>query len=53
VIENLWQLLDRLRGFGIRDIRGDLVLDKTPVRAAGARSGQFDGEEGRAYNVGP
>ena len=29
VIEDLWLLVNRLRGFGIRDIRGDLVLDKT------------------------
>ena len=53
VIENLWQLLDRLRGFGIRDIRGDLVLDKTLFEPLAHDPGQFDGEEGRAYNVGP
>jgi D-alanyl-D-alanine carboxypeptidase/D-alanyl-D-alanine-endopeptidase (penicillin-binding protein 4) len=53
VIENLWQIVSRLRGFGIREIRGDLVLDKTffdPLRHDPA---EFDGEEGRAYNVGP
>ncbi len=53
VVENLWRLLDRLRGFGIRDIRGDLVLDKTLFDSLEHDPGQFDGEEGRAYNVGP
>ena len=43
----------RLRGFGIRDIRGDLVLDKTLFEPLAHDPGQFDGEEGRAYNVGP
>ena len=53
VIENLWLLVARLRGFGIRDIRGDLVLDKTLFEPLAHDPGQFDGEEGRAYNVGP
>ncbi len=53
VIENLWQMVSRLRGFGIRDIRGDLVLDKTFFEPLEHDPGQFDGEEGRAYNVGP
>jgi serine-type D-Ala-D-Ala carboxypeptidase/endopeptidase (penicillin-binding protein 4) len=53
VIENLWLLVDRLRGFGIRDIRGDLVLDKSLFEPLAHDPGQFDGEEGRAYNVGP
>jgi serine-type D-Ala-D-Ala carboxypeptidase/endopeptidase (penicillin-binding protein 4) len=53
VIENLWFMLDRVRGYGIREIRGDLVLDKSffePIRHDPA---EFDGEEARAYNVGP
>jgi D-alanyl-D-alanine carboxypeptidase/D-alanyl-D-alanine-endopeptidase (penicillin-binding protein 4) len=53
VIEDLWLLVDRLRGFGIRELHGDLVLDKSmfdPIRHDPA---EFDGEEGRAYNVGP
>jgi D-alanyl-D-alanine carboxypeptidase/D-alanyl-D-alanine-endopeptidase (penicillin-binding protein 4) len=53
VIENLWQLVMRLRGFGIRDLRGDLVLDKGLFAPLEHDPGQFDGEEGRAYNVGP
>ncbi len=53
VIENLWLLASRLRSFGVREIRGDVVLDKSifdPIRHDPA---EFDGEEGRAYNVGP
>ena len=53
VIENLWQLVTRVRGFGIRDIRGDLVLDKGIFDPLPHDPGEFDGEEGRAYNVGP
>jgi D-alanyl-D-alanine carboxypeptidase/D-alanyl-D-alanine-endopeptidase (penicillin-binding protein 4) len=53
VIENLWQMVARLRGFGIRDIRGDLVLDKSVFGPLAHDPGEFDGEEGRAYNVGP
>ena len=53
VIENLWQLAMRVRGFGIREIRGDLVLDKTLFDRLPHDPAQFDGEEGRAYNVGP
>jgi D-alanyl-D-alanine carboxypeptidase/D-alanyl-D-alanine-endopeptidase (penicillin-binding protein 4) len=53
VIENLWQLVNRLRGFGIREIRGDVVLDKTLFDPLAHDPGEFDGEEGRAYNVGP
>jgi len=53
VIEDLWLLVNRLRGFGIREIRGDLVLDKTIFEPLPHDPAEFDGEEGRAYNVGP
>jgi serine-type D-Ala-D-Ala carboxypeptidase/endopeptidase (penicillin-binding protein 4) len=53
VVEDLWLLVNRLRGFGIRDIRGDVVLDKSMFDSLPHDPGQFDGEEGRAYNVGP
>jgi D-alanyl-D-alanine carboxypeptidase/D-alanyl-D-alanine-endopeptidase (penicillin-binding protein 4) len=45
--------VSRLRGFGIRDIRGDVVLDKSMFDPLPHDPAQFDGEEGRAYNVGP
>ncbi len=53
VIEDLWLLVSRLRGFGIREIRGDVVLDKGIFETQVHDPAQFDGEEGRAYNVGP
>ena len=53
VIEDLWLLVNRLRGFGIREIRGDVVLDKTFFEPLRHDPAEFDGEEGRAYNVGP
>ena len=53
VIEQLWLLVSRLRGFGIREIRGDVVLDKTFFEPLRHDPAEFDGEEGRAYNVGP
>jgi D-alanyl-D-alanine carboxypeptidase/D-alanyl-D-alanine-endopeptidase (penicillin-binding protein 4) len=53
VIEDLWLLAERLRGFGIHEIRGDLVLDKSIFDPLDHDPAQFDGEEGRAYNVGP
>src|SRR6476659_9379243 len=53
VIEDLWLLVNRMRGFGIREIRGDVVLDKTFFEPLRHDPAEFDGEEGRAYNVGP
>jgi D-alanyl-D-alanine carboxypeptidase/D-alanyl-D-alanine-endopeptidase (penicillin-binding protein 4) len=53
VIEDLWYLVSRLRGFGIREIRGDVVLDKGLFEPIDHDPAEFDGEEGRAYNVGP
>ena len=53
VIENLWLLANRVRGMGIREIHGDIVLDKTLFEPQQHDPAQFDGEEGRAYNVGP
>ena len=53
VVEDLWMLVHRLRDYGIREIRGDLVLDKSLFDPLQHDPGQFDGEEGRAYNVGP
>jgi D-alanyl-D-alanine carboxypeptidase/D-alanyl-D-alanine-endopeptidase (penicillin-binding protein 4) len=53
VIEDLWLLASRLRGFGVRELRGDLVLDKGLFEPMRHDPAEFDGEEGRAYNVGP
>lgn len=49
--ESFWMLLRNLRGRGLRDIRGDLVLDRSyfgPVD-----DGRIDDDSFRPYNVAP
>ena len=49
--ESFWMLLRSLRGRGLRDIRGDLVLDRSyfgPVE-----DGRIDDDAFRPYNVAP
>ncbi len=52
VVERVWSLLRRVQGLGIRDIRGDIVLDRSAFSIAEASPGDFDGEPSRPYNVG-
>ena len=52
-LENFWLLLRKLRGLGLREIRGDLVLDRSYFEAAEYDPARFDAEPLRAYNVGP
>ena len=52
-LERFWLLLRRLRAQGLRDIRGDLVLDRSYFEAAEYDPAKFDAEPLRAYNVGP
>jgi D-alanyl-D-alanine carboxypeptidase/D-alanyl-D-alanine-endopeptidase (penicillin-binding protein 4) len=51
--EDLWRLLNRLRQAGVRDIRGDLVLDTSYFAPRYDNPGAFDNEPYRAYNAGP
>ena len=53
VIEDLWLLVQRLRGAGVREIRGNLMLDRSAFDAAQHDPGAFDGEATRPYNAGP
>jgi D-alanyl-D-alanine carboxypeptidase/D-alanyl-D-alanine-endopeptidase (penicillin-binding protein 4) len=53
VAERWWLLVARLRALGIREIRGDLVLDRSLYAPAAESSGAFDGNELRPYNVPP
>jgi D-alanyl-D-alanine carboxypeptidase/D-alanyl-D-alanine-endopeptidase (penicillin-binding protein 4) len=46
-------LLRALRGKGLREIRGDLVLDRSFFAPANGAPGDFDGEALRPYNVLP
>lgn len=53
VHERLWQLLSRVRQSGIREIRGDIVLDRGAFVLPPHDPAAFDGEPRRPYNVGP
>ena len=49
--ESVWMLLRNLRGRGLRELRGDLILDRSyfaPMQAA-----PFDSDTYRPYNVPP
>jgi len=52
-LENFWLLLRRLRALGLREIRGNLVLDRSYFEPAEHDPAKFDAEPLRAYNVGP
>jgi D-alanyl-D-alanine carboxypeptidase/D-alanyl-D-alanine-endopeptidase (penicillin-binding protein 4) len=49
--ESFWMLLRNLRGRGLRDIRGDIVLDRSYF--APAQYSPFDSDTYRPYNVTP
>ena len=51
--ERLWQLVRGLRARGVREIRGDVVIDRSYFAPVSHDTGRFDGEPRRAYNVGP
>ena len=52
-LERIWALLQRIRSHGVKDIRGDIVLDQSAFAAPPASPGEFDGESLRPYNVQP
>jgi D-alanyl-D-alanine carboxypeptidase/D-alanyl-D-alanine-endopeptidase (penicillin-binding protein 4) len=49
--ESFWMLLRNLRGRGLREIRGDVLLDRSYF--APAQYGPFDNDSFRPYNVAP
>lgn len=53
VQERVWLLLRRLQQLGVRDIRGDIVLDQSAFNVPDEAPGDFDGEVLRPYNVKP
>ncbi|MDD2929191.1 MAG: D-alanyl-D-alanine carboxypeptidase/D-alanyl-D-alanine-endopeptidase [Sideroxydans sp.] len=52
-IEQFWLWLSDLRARGLREIRGDLVLDRSYYDLAPHDPAEFDNDPLRAYNVGP
>ncbi len=53
VIEALWLLVQKIRSYGVRGIRGDLVLDRSAFEVAAEDPNAFDGEMMRPYNAAP
>ncbi len=51
VLERLWLLLRRVQQMGVREIRGDIVLDGSAFAAGDGSPADFDGEATRPYNV--
>ena len=51
VLERVWLLLRRVQQLGVREIRGDIVLDNSAFIVPEADAGDFDGEPLRPYNV--
>ncbi len=53
VSERLWLLLRRVQGLGIRQINGDIVLDRSAFETVEVDPASFDGEPLRPYNAAP
>lgn len=51
--ERLWQLAHQLRSRGLREIKGDIVIDRGYFAASSYDPARFDNEPRRGYNVGP
>lgn len=52
-LEDFWLFLRDLRAHGLREIRGDLVLDRSVFAVEETDPGRFDNDPTRPYNVGP
>jgi D-alanyl-D-alanine carboxypeptidase/D-alanyl-D-alanine-endopeptidase (penicillin-binding protein 4) len=52
-LESFWRLVRALRGKGLREIRGGLVLDRSYFERTAGDAGRFDGDPFRPYNVLP
>jgi D-alanyl-D-alanine carboxypeptidase/D-alanyl-D-alanine-endopeptidase (penicillin-binding protein 4) len=51
VLERMWLLLRRVQQLGVREIRGDIVLDRSAFVVPEQAPADFDGEPLRPYNV--
>lgn len=51
VLERMWLLLRRVQQLGVREIRGDIVLDRSAFAVPEQSPADFDGEALRPYNV--
>ncbi|CAN5139218.1 D-alanyl-D-alanine carboxypeptidase/D-alanyl-D-alanine-endopeptidase [soil metagenome] len=53
VLENFWLFLRQIRAKGFREIRGNLVLDRSAFVDLTYDAGKFDGEALKPYNAAP
>jgi D-alanyl-D-alanine carboxypeptidase/D-alanyl-D-alanine-endopeptidase (penicillin-binding protein 4) len=53
VTENFWLFLRQIRAAGIRDIRGNVLLDRSAFEAIRDDSASFDGDPIKPYNAVP
>jgi len=53
VFERVWLVLRRVRQAGVREIKGDIVLDRSAFQVAERSPADFDGEPLRPYNAQP
>ena len=50
--DSLWRIAHQLRARGVREIKGDVLIDRGYFAAVPHDPGRFDNEPRRAYNVG-
>jgi D-alanyl-D-alanine carboxypeptidase/D-alanyl-D-alanine-endopeptidase (penicillin-binding protein 4) len=53
VLENFWLFMRQLRAKGLREIRGNLVLDRSSFEEGFYDPASFDGDPMKPYNAGP
>jgi D-alanyl-D-alanine carboxypeptidase/D-alanyl-D-alanine-endopeptidase (penicillin-binding protein 4) len=53
VLERVWLMLRRVQQLGVREIRGDIVIDSSAFELPDGNPGDFDGEALRPYNTRP
>jgi D-alanyl-D-alanine carboxypeptidase/D-alanyl-D-alanine-endopeptidase (penicillin-binding protein 4) len=53
VTENFWLFLRQIRDAGLREIRGNVVLDRSAFEQVQVDPAKFDGDPGKPYNVAP
>lgn len=52
-IERFWLLIDNLRARGVKEIKGNIIADRSHFDLAPHNPFAFDGEGNRPYNLGP
>ena len=52
VLERIWLLMRRVQQAGVREIRGDIVVDRSAFTPGESNPADFDGEPLRPYNAG-